>query len=101
MILIILIIYRCTASNMDTTKGGREFLVEIGRTVAKLCSHIPSGVLVFLSSYALLRQAGSVWRETGVRTIELCLMVRVESVRYCRTITIIITCTKSALQQPV
>lgn len=45
----------------------RDFLNEVGRTVVALCRSIPRGVLVFLPSYALLRQVGLLWRESEVR----------------------------------
>lgn len=53
---------RCVKDNVKDP----EFLREIGLTILSLARHIPSGVLVFLSSYKLLHEAVGVWKETGV-----------------------------------
>lgn len=53
---------RCVKDNMANPK----FLNELGLTILSLAQHIPSGVLVFLSSYKLLREAVGVWKSSGV-----------------------------------
>ena len=56
-------VLRCVEKNMKKN----SFLEQVGHTVVALCRNIPRGVLVFLPSYALLRQVGLLWRESEVR----------------------------------
>ncbi|CAM9975895.1 unnamed protein product, partial [Scytosiphon promiscuus] len=66
---------KCVRDNVENP----EFLKEIGLTILSLAGHIPSGVLVFLSSYRLLREAVGVWKSTGVwSNLERCKGVVVE-----------------------
>ncbi|CAM9582666.1 unnamed protein product, partial [Hapterophycus canaliculatus] len=66
---------RCVKNNTKNPK----FLEEVGLTILSLARHIPSGVLVFLSSYSLLREAVGVWKSSGVWSgLERCKGVVVE-----------------------
>ncbi|CAM9104373.1 unnamed protein product [Phaeothamnion confervicola] len=52
---------RCVYANTSDDR----FVEQLGWTVAALTALVPSGVLVFLPSYALMRRAARIWRRCG------------------------------------
>lgn len=43
-----------------------EMLDELGKTVAKVCKHVPGGLLMFFPSYWLMNNVYERWEQSGV-----------------------------------
>lgn len=41
-------------------------IADLGHTIADICSHVTGGILVFFSSYSLMRQYLEVWTDLKI-----------------------------------
>jgi chromosome transmission fidelity protein 1 len=58
------------SSKMNFTyqnRNNKDVIVDLGLTIADICSHVKGGILVFFSSYSLMKEYSEIWAANGVR----------------------------------